>query len=180
MLFRINVSLTEDDYFAFNQFHSIESKAGKKQLKKTRNMFVICIAIMVLGVFMLNDLTYSITFAAVVSFFSIVYLLFFKRLMKMSIKMQLKQMKKIGKLPFDSTAVIEFYEDRFAESTDSRRTEQTYASLDRICILKERYVILYMDSVRAYIFPVPQLKMQIDQEAFLDFILQKCNKVEYY
>ena len=78
MLFRINVSLTEDDYFAFNQFHSIESKAGKKQLKKTRNIFVFCIAIMVLGVFMLNDLTYSIIFAAVVSFFSIVFLLFFK------------------------------------------------------------------------------------------------------
>ncbi|MBE6949319.1 MAG: hypothetical protein E7456_05675 [Ruminococcaceae bacterium] len=108
------------------------------------------------------------------------YILFLVNVVKRNIKSQIKKLKKTGKLPFDAVSRLEFHEDKIIEITDSKRIEQGYEVLERICIVGDRFVYLYYSSIGAFILPVPQIKNQIDQDDFLNFLFQKCNIVEYY
>ena len=66
------------------------------------------------------------------------------------------------------------------EITASSRTEQGYAIFERVCIVKERYILLYKSSVSAYILPMAQVKIQLNYEDFVEFLSQKCANIEYY
>ena len=95
-------------------------------------------------------------------------------------KTQIKRLKKVGKLPFDPVSTLEFHEDKMVEVTALQRTEQSYSIFERICVVKDRYVLLYKSSVSAYILPVLQIKEQLNQEDFIEFLSKKCTNIEYY
>ena len=86
----------------------------------------------------------------------------------------------MGKLPFDPVSTLEFYEDKMVEITALQRTEQSYSIFERICVVKDRYIFLYKSSVSAYILPVLQIKEQLNQEDFIEFLSKKCTNIEYY
>ena len=181
MLFQLNIYLSEEDYLDFNKFHSFESTHGKKLINRTRIFFVLAMIILAaLVVLMLGWTTFSVTYAALLLLFTLLYMAFFKKILARNVKTQIKRLKKIGKLPFDPISTLEFYEDKMVEITASRRTEQGYNIFERICVVKDRYILLYHSSVAAYVLPVAQIKAQLNQENLVDFLSKKCSNVEYY
>ena len=181
MLFQLNINLSEDDYLDFNKFHSFESIHGKKLINKTRIFFVLAMIILAaLFLLVMGFTTFSITYAALLLLFTLLYMVFFKRILTRNVKTQIKRLKKVGKLPFDPVSTLEFHEDKMVEVTALQRTEQSYSIFERICVVKDRYVLLYKSSVSAYILPVLQIKEQINQEDFIAFLSKKCTNVEYY
>ena len=181
MLFQLNINLSEDDYLDFNKFHSFESAHGKKLINKTRFFFVLAMIILAaLFLLLIGFTTFSIIYTALLLLFTLLYMVFFKKTLTWNIKRQIKRLKKIGKLPFDPVSTLEFYEDKMVDITASRRTEQGYSIFERMCVVKDRYILLYHSSVAAYILPVLQIKEQLNQEDFLEFLSQKCTNVEYY
>jgi hypothetical protein len=181
MLFNLNINLSEDDYLAFNNFHSFESVHGKKLIRKTRFFFILAMVILAaLVVLILGWTIFSVIYAALLLLFTLLYMMFFKKVLTRNIKTQIKRLKKIGKLPFDPISTLEFYEDKMVEITASSRTEQGYTIFERVCVVKDRYILLYKSSVTAYILPVAQIKAQLNQENLVDFLSKKCTNVEYY
>ena len=181
MLFQLNINLNEDDYLDFNKFHSFESMHGKKLINKTRIFFVLAMIILAtLFLLVIGLTTFSITYAVLLLLFALLYMVFFKKVLTRNIKVQIKRLKKIGKLPFDPVSTLEFHEDKMVEITASRRTEQGYNIFERICVVKDRYILLYHSSVAAYILPVAQINTQLNQNEFVDFLSTKCTNVEYY
>lgn len=181
MLFQFHITLTEEDYLAFNNFHSFESAHGKKQIRKTRISFVaIMVALMALVFFILGWTTFSIIYAICMGVFTAVYVLLFRKILIRNMKAQIKQMKKVGKLPFDPQATLEFYEDKMVEITASKRTEQGYNIFERICVVKDRYIFLYNSSVGAYILPMAQVRAQANPDALVSFLAGKCSTIENY
>ena len=181
MLFQLNINLSEDDYLAFNKFHSFESMHGKKLINKTRIFFVLAMIILAaLFLLVMGLTTFSITYAVLLLLFTLLYMVFFKKILTRNVKTQIKRLKKVGKLPFDPVSTLEFHEDKMVEITALQRTEQSYSIFERICVVKNRYVLLYKSSVSAYILPVTQIEAQLNQEDFIDFLSQKCTNVEYY
>ena len=181
MLFQLNINLSEDDYLDFNKFHSFESMHGKKLINKTRIFFALAMIILAaLFLLVMGFTTFSITYAALLLLFTLLYMVFFKRILTRNVKTQIKRLKKVGKLPFDPVSTLEFHEDKMVEVTALQRTEQSYSIFERICVVKDRYVLLYKSSVGAYILPVSQIKEQLNQEDFIGFLSQKCTNVEYY
>lgn len=181
MIFRLDVTLSDDDYFAFNNFHSFESVQGKKLIKKSRIFFILAMLFLAtLFVLMIGFTTFSLIYTLLLFLFTTFYMALFKKILARNIKVQIKRLKKTGKLPFEPVSSLEFYEDKIVEITEAKRTEQAYTVLEKICVAKERYVFLYTSSVGAYILPMAQLDKQLDQEAFLDFLMQKCSVVEEY
>ena len=181
MLFQLNINLSEDDYLDFNKFHSFESMHGKKLINKTRIFFVLAMIILsVLFLLVMGLTAFSITYAVLLLLFTLLYMVFFKKILTRNVKTQIKRLKKVGKLPFDPVSTLEFYEDKMVEITALQRTEQSYSIFERICVVKNRYVLLYKSSVGAYILPVTQIEAQINQKGFIDFLSQKCANVEYY
>lgn len=181
MQFQLNISLTEEDYLSFNYFHMLESIPGKKRIRKARTVFaVIMLALAALVILILGLTTFSVLYALFLALFTAVYLLFYNRRVKRNIKAQVNSLKKTGKLPFDPVATFEFYEDKLVEITPTKRIEQSYDALERICLVGNRYLILYYSSVSVYILPAPQIPEQLNQDDFLRFLLPKCSIVEYY
>lgn len=181
MLFQLNITLTEDDYLAFNHFHALESISAKKQLNKTRTLFMTAFIVLAALVFLiLGWTTFSVTYAILLGIFAVLYILLFKLIVKRNIKSQIKMLKKTGKLPFDAVSVLEFHEDKLVEITTEKRVEQSYDGIERICVAGDRYIFLYNSSVGAYILPILQIKAQLSQEALLRFLSAKCPTVEHY
>lgn len=181
MLFQLNITLTEEDYLDFNHFHALESISAKKQLNKTRMIFVTAFMVLAaLVVLILGWTTFSVTYLVLLGICAVLYMAFFKKLIKRNIKSQIKMLKKTGKLPFDAASVLEFYEDKLVEITEAKRVEQSYGVIERICVVEDRYIFLYNSSVGAYILPIPQIKTQLSQDAFLRFLSAKCPTVEHY
>lgn len=181
MRFQLDVTLTEEDYLTFNHFHALESASGKKQVNKIRIVYIAFMAVLAaMVIFVLGWTTFSAANTILLGLFTVLYMLFFKKLVKRNIKAQIKRIKKTGKLPFEAVAKLEFYEDKLVEITAAKRVEQSYNIIERICVVADRYVFLYNSSVGAYILPIPQIKEQINQDDFLRFLSQKCNTVEYY
>lgn len=181
MKYQLNITLTEEDYIAFNNFHAIESKQAQKTIKKSRTIMVCCLlALMVFVVISSGWNTFSATYIALLLPLTILLSLFFEKMMHHTVKTQVKLLKKTGKLPFDPNSCFEFYDDKLAESTPSKRTEQSYASLERVCLIADRYILLYNSSVGAYILPVAQVKTQVSYEEFWKFLCLKCKNIEQY
>ena len=181
MIFRFNITLTEEEYLTFNCFHSFEWAHGKKQIGKTRTLFTLVMAIIIALVVLINGWsTFSIAYAIILALLTAAHMLWYKKIMKHSIKAQIKRLKKIGKLPFDPMSTIEFYEDKMVETTDSKRIEQKYSTFERICVVSGRFILLYYSSVAAYILPFPQIKAQANLEKLLGFLSSKCKVIEYY
>ena len=181
MFFQLNINLSEDDYLAFNNFHSFESAHGKKAIRKTRFFFILAMVILATFVIlMLGWTTVSVVYTALLLLLTFLYMLFFRKVIARNIKAQTKRLKKIGKLPFEPFSTLEFYEDKIVETSATMRIEQKYDVFERICVVPERYVYLYNCSIGAYILPVAQIKAQLNQEDFLAFLSKKCATVEYY
>ena len=181
MLFQLNIHLNEDDYLDFNKFHSLESTYGQKLMKKSRIFFILAMVFLAtLVILVLGWTTFSVIYSAVLLLFTLLYMLFFKKILTRNIKVQIKRLKKVGKLPFDPVSTLEFYEDKMVEITASRRTEQAYNIFERVCVVQDRYILLYHSSVAAYILPVTQINAQLNQKEFVDFLSTKCANVAYY
>ena len=90
------------------------------------------------------------------------------------------ELKKIGKSSFTPTSTLEFYEDYFVEISPSVRSEQKYAAIERIYVVKDRYIFMYFSSTGAYVLPIAQIKEQINQEEFMLFLSRKCSDIAYY
>ena len=179
MHYQLKLHLTEEDYLAFNQFHSLQSPFGKKMVRKSQIYFVFAmIFLAALIVLVFGRTTFAMLYAGALGLFTIVYLFLFKKIIKRSIKAQIKHMKSTSKLPYDPESTLEFYEDTLVEIAAGKRLEQSYDVLERICIWGEDYIFLYSSSVNAYILPTAQVKAQVDAAAFMDFLSQKCETME--
>ena len=107
MLFNLNINLSENDYLSFNNFHSFESTHGKKLIWKTRIRFILAMVFLAaLVVLILGWTTFSVVYAALLLLLTLLYMLFFKKVLTRNIKTQIKRLKKMGKLPFDPVSTL--------------------------------------------------------------------------
>ena len=181
MRFKLDITLTEDNYLAFNTFTSLESPHGKKQIRKHQIIFAGTMAsILILFIFIIGWNVFSAIYATFVVLFTVPYVMLYKKVLKRNLKRHINDLKKRGKLPFEPVSKLEFYDDKPVETTPSTRTEQTYDRMERVCIIRNQYILLYFSSVEAYILPAPQIEAQLNKEEFLGFLSQKCDTIEYY
>lgn len=181
MLYQLNIHLSENDYFDFQLFHGLESAPGKKVVRNSRISFVVIMVILAaLVVLILGVTLFSMIYSAILLLFTLLYAVFFKKILAKNYKAQIKRMKKQGKLPFDPVSTVEFHQDKLVEITPSKRTELNYGVFERICVVKDRYILLYTSSVNAFILPAAQIRTQLNPKELVDFLSARCPRVEYY
>ena len=181
MYFQFDVMLTEEDYLVFNDFHAIHSPSGKKTVRRSRIVFAaLMVALALLFFVLMGFTTFTIIYGISLCVYTGIYLVFFPKVIKRNIRKNLKRALKAGKPPFDPYARLEFYDDRYADISPGKRTEMQYSVIDRICVIENRYIYLYISSIQATIIPIPQLLSRYRVEDFLYFLSQKCPKVEHY
>jgi len=181
VFFHFDFTASEADFLAFSYFNAFDSVHGKRRIRKNRLSFMAVIAALIVLVFLVEGWTvFSLVYAVLAGLYAVIYMLLYKKIIKRNIRKNMNRLKQIGKLPFDPVSTMEFYEDKMVEIGASTHLEQGYDILERICVVGDRYIYLYSNSMSAHVLLIPQVREQSNLEEFIHFISQKCNTIEYY
>ena len=181
MIYKLDVTLTDELYADFNCFTAVEAKNARRNLIKSRVIIYSVLAACLLVIAIVNGFSsFFVFYAVLVTLLAVYNIVNTKKFMKKRVIKALNKIRKTSKVPYSPTATMEFYEDKLLEISPNSRIEQDYLGLDRICVVKGRFILLYNSDIGAYILPEQQVKAQVDLDEFIAFITQKCDKVEYY
>lgn len=181
MNFRFDITLTEEAYLDFNKFHATESATGKKTVRRGKlTILAVILAFTLLELVVTGWNEEFFGFLAIMVLMGVSSFCFFNKLALLMVKLQIKQLKKTGKLPFDTQTTYEFYEDKLALTVSDGRMEQSYDGLERVCVVPERFLLIYRNTSQAFVLPIPQIRQQGDLDALVQFLAQKCGAVERY
>lgn len=180
MHFGFVIRITEQDYLDFNYFHALESKQGKKQLMKSRlAMLALYALLMSMAILLTGWKDYTAWYILTILVCALIHTLLLKHSMKRNIRKGIKNMKKTGRLPYDEESKLEFFDNVLVETGPTNRTEYKYQAVERVCVVKDQFVLIYTNSAQANVIPIWQLRQQVDMEAFLAFLTVKCGMIEY-
>ena len=181
MKFSFSITLTDEDYFEFNKFHSLESHYGAKKLPWLRWLVVVLWCIIIIPVCFVGGLDLHLLILSLVMLVLLVcYNLFWRQLVSWSIKSNIKHLKKKGKLAYSPFSTLEFDEDLIVETTDNLRAEQKYSAIERVSVVEGRYIYIHNSNLGAYIIPMSAFSDQSEYESFLDFLATLNIKTDIY
>ena len=181
MRFNFDVKLTDEDYFTFNEFHAKHSSMGKKTTlfaKVVSSLIFLIGAAFILINGGINPPT--VTAAVVLLAGAVGCFLSFNKLHSKIFRLQLKALMKKEKMPYTPDSVMEFYDDCFKEISPENKSETVYTALEKVSVLRNRYVYLFLDGMRGYIIPVDCFSGIDQQEEFIGFLKEKGCAVEYF
>ncbi len=181
MKFRFDVNLNDNDYLDFNRFWMIKSPYGKKQLRSFRIILSVLYCLLVFLLLYNSGFTAESFIGSVpVVIILVLSVVFWPKCLSWSLKLQIKSMKKSGKMGYSPVAVMEFYEDNFVETTPENKTEQKYSAVEQISIVDNRIIYIHTNTVMAYLLPLSCFETEAQYQDFLSFIKTKCEKVNVY
>ena len=181
MKFQFNVNTTDKDYFDYNKFWMLRSHYGKKQMMGFRIVIAVIFGVYIFislygGNFTVDSFISVIPMAILL----IIFELLFSSLFVFFLKGHLKSLKKKGKMGYSPSSVIEFYEDSFVETTPDNKTEQRYASIERISIVDNKMIYIHVNNIMAYILPLSCFETKEQYDEFFEFIKTKCFNIDIY
>lgn len=181
MLYKFNTYLSEQDYLEFNTFWMFKSHYGKKQFMSMR----IIIAVILLFIALISLFGGGFTLSSFLGIIPILILfalfeIFLKPFFKLTIKWQLQAMKKRGKLPYSPSAVMEFYDNSFTETTDENKTEVKYSAIERISIINGKFIYIHINNIMAYMIPIYAFESNEQYTGFIDFLKTINNNIDFY
>lgn len=185
MLFTLKIFLTEGDYFEFAKFSNIRVGVGKKLYIFLRIFIAVCM----LAVAVTNFVTEGVNTDTVIILLPTFILLlllellcvpFISLYLKLNIKLLKKLAKKNGRLPYSESAVMEFSDSGFTETTDINKTEHPYSAVTDIYVLGEKYIFIYINSLSGYIIPFHAFDSLELRNGFLELLREKHPVIKFY
>ena len=174
MKYKLDVSMTEKDYYNFNKFHMSHSPYGKRSQRSAyiiATVMALLIALMSLIIEGVTLTTMLMLFPYAIVIASILALI--KPLSLLILKIQITVMKKRGKLPYSASSTLELYDDFFVEITETERREVKYTGAEGIMVAEDGSVYIYMNSLMAYILPVGTFESDEVRDEIREFLLDK-------
>ena len=178
MKFKFNVNITQEDYIEFNKIVMTDTPAGKKSSKISNLIFISVCAILVLFTLITSKFSGEgfIATGVLIIAFLLVHLTLNKTINNLAVKATVKSLTKIkGKLPYSENSVLEFYDDVFVEITDENKTESKYSAIENI-IVNENLVVLFINSMQAYIVPTRSFESIEQKNSLVEFLNGKTQK----
>jgi len=180
-MYEFKFTLTENDYTEFSCFHSKHSPMGKKAMRFAY-VIVFAVVALTLGVKLAETEPEDFIFMLVVSgclfAFTFGLIILFTKLSfftKVIVKLQVKLMKKSGKLPFDKENLFRFEDDYFLIETESSEIKQKYEAIENIMI-SPIAIYLCLSAVQGFILPLHIFESEQQKEEFLAFINGKTSQ----
>ena len=181
MRFSFNVKLNDDDYYLFNEFTLKHSSMSKKTETAARILVTLIFLLGTVNIFISNGInTSTVITAAILVALWVVFFRCFEKFNNKVIKSQLKTLLKKGKKPYTPDSVLEFYDDFFKEISPDNKSEIRYTAIDKISVVKNRYIFLFLDGIRGYVVPYGCFENEEQEKEFIGFLGTVCNKTEFF
>ena len=181
MDFRFNVTMTDQDYLDYNTFWMLRSPYGKKQIKTFRIAITVFFVIASLVFLFIDGFSIAFVFEIIplVIVFSLIQI-FLPIFFSWALKLQIKNLKKSGKMGYSPESIMEFYEDRLVEITSDNKTELKYSGVERISIVDHKVIYIHVNNVMSYLMPISCFESREQYDSFLEFIRTKCANIDIY
>ena len=181
MNFRFEVNVDDQDYLDYNIFWMLRSPYGKKQIKTFRITIVVLFAIFILISLFSGKFTGD-SFLGIIPMLIVLLLaqIFLTKFFAWSLKGQIKQLKKSGKMGYSPNSIIEFLEDSFIETTLDNKTEHNYSAIERISIVDNKMIYIHVNNVMSYMLPLSCFDSKGKYNDFFNFIKTKCENIDIY
>lgn len=181
MDFKFNVHLTDADYLDYNVFWSIKSPYGRKQMRTFRILIGAAILLFSLFILIRDNFSSGAFISASAQWFLLVIVeALLNPFFVWVFKNHIKSLKKHGKMGYSPDSEIEFFEDRFVETTPENKTEQKYSAVERISVIGNKFVYIHINNLMAYILPMASFASGEEYERFMSFMRTKCGKIDTY
>ncbi len=181
MKFRLNVNVTDADYYDFNKFYMFHSKTAAKSRTLTRITAILMYV--VFGWLFIKAEGFSFKSGVFIGFLVIVMVImqiFLNKFFWLLTKRRIDVSKKKGNLKYSKAVVYEFYDDIFHDITETEKSEVKYCVIECVRVIEGRMILLQRSENSSYILPVSCFTAKEECEAFLSFIKTKCPKIEFY
>lgn len=182
MKYQLNTKMTDEDYYRFNIFMNFKSYYIKKQ--RVKSLTALGIMLLLFSAFVLFSSGFTqaaFVRIAIMAVFLVAWLALFPLILRVVLKVRIRNQGKSGRLGYSPVAVMEFYDDCFVETTEKNKTENKYSAVDRISILNDEGVIyVHMGALIAHIVPFSTFESKEQFEEFVEFIKTKSNNVDFY
>ena len=181
MNFKFDIRFTDKDYLDYNTFWLLKSPYGKMQTSKVRKMIYVIFGIGALLILLLTGMSIQsyVSIGALVILCAL-FQLFANRFFLLSLKFQIKAMKKSGKMTYSAEAVMEFSEKTFTETTPENKSELKYSSIERVSIVGGKFIYIHINNLMAYMLPFDSFESVEEYNKFFDFIKTKVDVVDIY
>lgn len=166
-MFEFNITLNDNDYLLFNQYHIFNSTANKKSLRSIKLMLPLICLLFFLKFYSKTD--YPLVMMTIMVVFSLFWITYSKKIVLKAMKQSIKKVKKQGRLPYSKVALLRFDDDCIHEITPDNETKTKYSLVEKIAI-SETAIYIYFSSVQAYIVPMTAFSDEIEKQNLLDFI----------
>lgn len=181
MKFQFNVQLNDNHYLDYNVFWMTRSPYGKKQFIPLRILPIVIFTIyasisLIGGGFSAENILALLPMAILFSLYEIFLVKFFILILKL----QMKSLKKSGKMGYSPKSVIEFSDVGITETTDDGKIEHKYTALERVSIIDGKIIYIHINNVMSYMLPYECFESQTQYSEFITFIKTKCEKVDNY
>lgn len=181
MLFEINVKMNDEDYLKFNEFVAIRSHYGRPQIRSLRIFITALLVLLAVLKIIANGICEDTIFSLVaIAISALIANLFMNKLMAFFLKLQIKSMKKKGRMGYSPESVLQFYDDVLVETTPTEKNERSYSTLERVSIVGDETVYIHFNNIMACILPRASFESDEQYNAFLEFIKTKCDNIDVY
>ncbi len=180
-MFKFNVNLTDNDYLEYNKFWNFRSHYGKGQMVSMRIMIAVILGVFMVVTLAMNGFSAEALIGIIPLLIVLVLMeLFLKKFITFSLKSNIKNLRKKGKVGYSPNSTIEFYDETFTEATPDTKTEQRYSSIERVSVVRGRALYFHVNSLMAYILPLSAFDNREQYDSFIEFITGKINTVDYF
>lgn len=181
MEYTFKVALNDQDYYNFNKFVAFKGKQGKKEIRKARfYLSVLFVALAVLFL-VLEDFSKDGLYSALAYVILLVIVqALFKPMMHLIIKMQIKMLKKGGKMPYSAESVLTFTDEGFSEVSAEHKTEQTYAAIECVSVVEGMAVYVHINKLMGFLLPEKAFEDKAQWDGFVVFLQTKVPTVDFY
>ncbi|NCC87003.1 MAG: YcxB family protein [Clostridia bacterium] len=174
-MFEFKITLNDDDYILFNQYHLLNSPSGKKSFMFFKILFpLICFMYLLILFGATSDFELSLILTIPMIISSILWIVYSKKNFLKPIKKRIKKMKKEGNLPYNKESILTFDDEFMHEITPSTETKTNYSLIEKIAVT-EKAIYIYLNSISAYIIPTTTFSEETEKLKFLEFINSKTN-----
>ena len=181
MRFSFDVKLTDKDYLLFNEFTLKNSGMSKRADILSKILVSIIFLFSCANLLITNGINpVSVVGVILLCLLGLIFLLCSKKFNTVFTKAFTRFMLKgKAKKPYTPESVLEFYDDFFKEIAPDNKSEINYTAIDRIYVVMNQYVFIFIDSMRGYIIPFESFKNKEEENTFLAFIGTLTKNIEF-